>query len=693
MAVFLKVHAKFLVLIALLGFGISAARAQWMNVDVQGIHPGHRNQTTLHITYQGDYQQDVYVEGRNVNISGTGWWTIAYSYQFAYGPVWTQDQNCDATGDWEVRLRVVNPDGSESIAASWGPYYIDEELPMPSVNSQTQNVNINTSVSFTMTGTNCDTFTSSNLPAGLSIASNGTVSGIPTVEGNYVVTVYGHNVNGDGSGTLTINVIDNRIAQPTPSISTPTQSIPYGTAIALSATGGAGTGAYAYSVQTGYGIVSGNMLTAAWKSGSVVVQVYRAGDATYKPSALSAGVSFTMVDNGAGAYGTGCYYSSSNVDLDSIFEPRIATDPMISGTNATFQNVDLRWRFAPAAAAMPGTQPAATSVKANNVDFSTIFCAKGKRWPFMITGIAINSGQWYVNYISTTRDGITWSTPVQYAPGYQSPGQLLVYGNQRYVILQTTWTPTSTAWYSNNAGTSWSSVATPINESWTAAVYGGGKFVAVNAGANGAANTVLYSSDGISWNSNNGGGLSSQTHNSIAYGMSMYLVGSNNSYIEKSSDGVNWSQQYVAPSGNTANWTGIAYGNGMFVATGDYWNGGWHTARMLKSTDGTNWTLTANIGASNDGNGFPPNLFFCNGIFISSNTNGSNVIWTSTDGATWTKVTLPTYSYGRWSFAYGNGIWIGFQVGGSVVTSNDGSTWTARSLGYSTSNSGMLIGP
>lgn len=91
----------------------------------------------------------------------------------------------------------------------------------------------------------------------------------------------------------------------------------------------------------------------------------------------------------------------------------------------------------------------------------------------------------------------------------------------------------------------------------------------------------------------------------------------------------------TAGSGNvnsSSSLTGIAYGNGIWVAIG--YNGA--TPISLTSPDGVNWTIN-NVTPTWAFSG----VYFTNNAFFSIDNVGFGALWRSTDGVTWTEVLIP----------------------------------------------------
>ncbi len=97
------------------------------------------------------------------------------------------------------------------------------------------------------------TLASGSLPAGLSLASNGTISGTPTASGPFTFTVTGTDSSlGNGPFTFTSSTISLTIAAPTISVAPTTLPTPtFGTAYSQTLTAGGGNGSYTFAVTAG----------------------------------------------------------------------------------------------------------------------------------------------------------------------------------------------------------------------------------------------------------------------------------------------------------------------------------------------------------------------------------------------------------------------------------------------------------
>lgn len=175
-------------------------------------------------------------------------------------------------------------------------------------------------------------------------------------------------------------------------------------------------------------------------------------------------------------------------------------------------------------------------------------------------------------------------------------------------------------------GASWANSATlPVASqtmTWNSVAFGNNVFVAVSSEG-----AVIRSTDGgVNWAHISTAVTSGKTWNAITYVSGtpgkFVAVGASGYSMYSTDYGVTWSLGTVPAS--PAQWGAIAYGNGKYVAM-DISNG-----YFMHSSNGITWTL----GSST------PYLFasvvFSNGLFVA--LTGTNVIYTSIDGVTWSSV-------------------------------------------------------
>jgi hypothetical protein len=226
----------------------------------------------------------------------------------------------------------------------------------------------------------------------------------------------------------------------------------------------------------------------------------------------------------------------------------------------------------------------------------------------------------------------------------------LAFGNGLFVSIRRTTSSTS---FSSD-GKQWVTSAMPFIGNWMSLAWGVDKFVAVaSAGTTGA-----YSGNGISWTSMSMP-ATAQGWYAVTYGDDKFVAVGNTSTAAYSSDGISWTGSSIA---NT-NWTGVAYGNGTFVAVAGFGQ----SAGV--SYDGINWNLV-NLPSSAGGIKF---ITYGNGYFIVTNYVSNDINY-SRDGINWSTSTR-TSTYGiKTDIAYGNGIYsiFNYQEG---TYSYDGVNW------------------
>ena len=189
------------------------------------------------------------------------------------------------------------------------------------------------------------------------------------------------------------------------------------------------------------------------------------------------------------------------------------------------------------------------------------------------------------------------------------------------------------------------------------------RWVAVGRGA---ANTIAYSSDGITW-TGLGKSIFSNYGNGVAWNGRMWVaVGRGTNTIAYSSDGIRWTglgTDIFSIYGN-----GVAWNGNTWVAVG---NGAVNS--IAYSRDGITWS---GLGKSifNDCNGVA-----WNGAMWIAVGNGDNAsIAYSSDGLIWTGVLSSTSILSiAMSVAWNGSIWVAVGAGThSIAYSSDGITWT-----------------
>ena len=143
-----------------------------------------------------------------------------------------------------------------------------------------------------------------------------------------------------------------------------------------------------------------------------------------------------------------------------------------------------------------------------------------------------------------------------------------------------------------------------------------------------------------------------------------FLAANGNTIVAAPASGISYSSQdggrtWRASSYSGSGITGVAYGNGRFVRTGD---------RIDTSTDGFNWTLARNTGTRA--------IAYGGNLFVAATTFDSFL--TSVNSLTWSQ-TSPAF-YGTVALAYGLGVFMALDFQGAIHTSANGAAWTQTAL-------------
>ena len=156
-------------------------------------------------------------------------------------------------------------------------------------------------------------------------------------------------------------------------------------------------------------------------------------------------------------------------------------------------------------------------------------------------------------------------------------------------------------------------------------------------------------------------GRDAATADAAPPGRPFYVIGGQDLRRIISADGKTWTDDtYVAPNGLDNAYSGAAIGNGAIVLSGD--------SGVVRSTDGHTWTaVTLPVQASLHGSQIVAGA----GVFVMVAHADAFV---STDGATW-KHAAATGDSGHWQrVAQGGGHWVALGDG-HIKASEDGLTW------------------
>jgi hypothetical protein len=297
--------------------------------------------------------------------------------------------------------------------------------------------------------------------------------------------------------------------------------------------------------------------------------------------------------------------------------------------------------------------------------------------------------------VMTSPDGITW-TVKDPSSGTNDAWKGVTFGT-RFVAVGDATTAGDAVMISGpndlnltSASSSWTArTAAGDNDYWNAVTYNGSNlFVAVASGSSG--DHVITSPDGVTWTVRSAVG-DNDYWNSVAFGTSTFvavgLAGADQ--VMTSGNGTTWTGR--SPYGANA-WTGVVYGGGQYVAVacGYYNSCNTNTTynRVMTSPYGTAWTGRTAAGDNDEwmSVAYGTSTFVAvgwgsSGVLDGRGSSGDHVM-TSTDGTTWTARTAAGDNDAWKSVAYGNGMYVavGNANGGydAVMTSPYGNTWTVR---------------
>ena len=263
------------------------------------------------------------------------------------------------------------------------------------------------------------------------------------------------------------------------------------------------------------------------------------------------------------------------------------------------------------------------------------------------------------NKIIFSNDGYHWSEIVLLSTTY---GKKAAYGDGKFVVID--------AYESNSSNTNiyytiidesnWIRRYFPVSNQWYSIAYGNGKFVAT-----GKTNTLVYSTDGISWRYVTTPSEMKNV-NFIAFTNGVFVAVSNSSSVHYSTDGINWKQSLYSNFlfGN------IAVSDSRFVISGNY-DGNEGGKYAYTSTDGINWEI-ATVPGLNPKKYHKVN--FGNNKFIIFE---GYQVYSSADGINW-KLEGESNLYNPEAMIYENGVFIAVYDSKSYY-STDAITWYSDS--------------
>ena len=154
--------------------------------------------------------------------------------------------------------------------------------------------------------------------------------------------------------------------------------------------------------------------------------------------------------------------------------------------------------------------------------------------------------------------------------------------------------------------------------------FGQGLFVAVGGSYIDVPGAILTSRDGMNWVRRNA--ANRMNLHQVAFGSGVFVASGDSGTILISTNGVAWKAQR---SGTSASLSGVAYGNGLFVAGGE-------SGTLLTSTNGVHW-----MSKCLETPVYVGRIFFRDANFLFGNADAQ---FTSSDGQVWQRPELKSYS-------------------------------------------------
>jgi hypothetical protein len=242
-------------------------------------------------------------------------------------------------------------------------------------------------------------------------------------------------------------------------------------------------------------------------------------------------------------------------------------------------------------------------------------------------------------------------------------------------------------------GATWSDQSAPVG-SWESAAYGSGHYVALSS-ANVVPNEAI-STNGLQWSTLSGppgsphqAGRPVQNGQwtGVAYGHGVFAAVSSAGTLDTSSNGLTWTQRFWRPLNS---FSSITYGDGRFIAVDG------EQGDVLMSLDGLHWSLIKKpfIGVvpTPVGGMHFRSVAYGNGNFVAfgDSTSGTQYVATSVFGYVWalhpysTEQAIDSVTFGCGSF-----VAAGESSGttGGIVTSSTGATWAPTPVASTTASS------
>lgn len=245
---------------------------------------------------------------------------------------------------------------------------------------------------------------------------------------------------------------------------------------------------------------------------------------------------------------------------------------------------------------------------------------------YVAVGAAGNSSD---GYIAVSSDYVNWTnvTPA-WTPNYSA----VAYGNGRFVAVGYAMSGyTNSVVATSGDGIHWSlhTNADSLDNFYAVATDGKGTFVAV--GDNG--DTLRSTDNGTTWTLGSSG---AGTLYAISYINSQFVAVGYGGSVVYSTDGSSWNSANYSDDGSVL--SGITYGNGTYVMVGE--DGNYNSLYLTRTSLASgSWAVPSSPPPQVEPASFQLTVNYGNGVFLSFYNDGylNGYLFTSTNGQTWTQ--------------------------------------------------------
>ena len=332
-----------------------------------------------------------------------------------------------------------------------------------------------------------------------------------------------------------------------------------------------------------------------------------------------------------------------------------------------------------------GAQEWAANVTVNSLIAATPIGAAASNNVIVAPGQGETAVAVGANAVMTSTDGSTWTSRT---PSQGNTWNAVAYSPSLNLFVAVSEDGTNRV-MSSPDGTTWTNRTAAEANQWTDVTWSPslGLFVAV---AQSGTNRVMYSSNGTSWSTASASAAVQWQRVRWSPELGQFCATAFEGNVMTSTNGTTWTARTPAAANR---WYGLAWSPslGLWAASA---SNGLITDKMMTSPDGVTWT--SRTAASNIiyvcGAWSPSLAIFA---FPAQTGTASQKVQTSSNGTTWadagTGVPTNIYNDVCWSVAMGKFIAVSSDgTGNRVLTSTNGSTWTAQTSASDSAWSGVI---